>query len=256
MSEEEIAETPPAETDARDETTDPFTDERSRYVAESKKYRLRAQKAEARIDELEEQVPSDEDRELFEQLKAERANADKDRTEASARYDELLAAKQAQFDEALATSAGDRDSALAAFRKVAVTAPIQAELARRGVTDVTAAAHLIQNLHPHRATAKLVDGQAVVQVVDKQGKLVVDENCQPNESIGIDKLVAGFLATDTGRHFLPASGDSGSGAYKGSPTGPTLAELLSDPEAKAAFIAKHGGEAFIKLAAQPKRTQT
>lgn len=238
------------EADDNDETIDSFTDERNRLVAESRKYRQRAQKAETHLAEFENRVLSDEDRELFEQLKAERAKAAEEKADAASRYDELLAGKQAGFDADLAAAMADRDGALAAFEKLAVAAPIQAELARQGVTDVTAAAHLIQNLHAYRATAKLVDGQAAVQVVDARGNRVTDADCRPGQSIGIDKLVAGFLATETGKHFLPASGDRGSGAHKGTPSGPRLAEILADPEKKAAFIAKHGGEAFMKLASQ------
>ena len=256
MSEEQTVQTDPGEPDARDGAADPFAAERNRLVVESKKYRQRAQKAESRLAELERRAVSDEDRELFEQLKAQRAAAGEDQAHAAERYNELLAARQAQFDADLAAATAGRDSALAAFEKVAVTAPIQAELARRGVTDVTAAVHLIQNLHPRRARAKLADGRAVVQVVDDQDNPVIDVNGQPDQTIGIDRLVAEFLATDTGKHFLPASGDSGSGAYKGSPSGPTLAELLADPEAKAAFIAKHGGEAFMKLAGRRRKRKS
>jgi len=253
VSEESTVQKDPPEPEARDQTEDPFAAERNKLVAESKKYRQRAQKAESRIAELERRSLSDEEWELFQQLQAQRAAMEEDQARVAQRYDELLAARQAQFDADLVAVTADRDSAMAAFERVAVTAPIQAELARRGVTDVTAAVHLIQNLHPHCATAKFVDGRAVVQVVDRLGDPVIDTSQGSDQTIGIDALVAEFLATDTGKHFLPASGDTGSGAYKGSPSGPTLAELLADPDAKAAFIAKHGGAAFIKLARQKRR---
>ena len=251
MSEEETTD----ETTTDDTTTpDPKDAAIAGLTAEKVKYHKRAQEAENRLKKLEGKVLSDEAQAEYEALKAEKAKALEEGQKAEGKYDELLAKKQEVFDAALKAEQTRGATYQAAFQTVAVKAPIMAALAAAGVKSVDAAAHLIQTLHPHRGKAALDEsGQAVVQVVDAQGNPVIDADCGPNETIGIDKLVAEFLATDTGKHFLPPSGDSGSGAHTGGEAGESVAELLADPDKKAAYIEKHGGEAYLKHVSSAKK---
>ena len=223
-------------------------------IKESTGYHKRAQDAETRLKALEGNVLSDEDRALFETLRKERAEADDTKAKKAGEFEKLLAQKQEKYDADLKAKDASLASAMAAFERVAVLNPLQAALAKAGVTDVDSAAHLIQNLHAYRATAQLVDGQAVVRVVDGQGNLVTDAECEPGQSISIEQLVTGWVATDTGKHFKPPSGDTGSGAHKGGVGGITLAELDADVNKKAAFIAEHGGKAYLTLASKNKKT--
>ena len=234
---------------------DAFADERAKLAGESKKYRQRAQAAEARLTELEANQFSEEDRKLFDQLKKEAEDKQTEDLEAKGQYDALLAQKKEKFDADLTKTQDAAKAAMAAFESVAVTAPLQAALAAKGVTDVDSAAYLLQGVHPHKAKAALVDGKPVVHVVDKAGALVTDADCEPGDSISIDALVTEFLATTRGQHFLPPSGDTGSGAHKGGDTGVTLAELDADAEKMGEFIAKHGGKAYQQLVQRTKQKQ-
>ena len=69
------------------------------------------------------------------------------------------------------------------------------------------------------------------------------------EPITIQQFVADWVAAEGG-HFLPASGDTGSGAHRGdgSYEGLSLERLDHNPRAKAEFIARHGPQAYVQLA--------
>jgi len=256
MSEEDTTD---VTTETADETTDgdPFAAERAAAAAESKKYRQRAQKAEADVKALEGKVLSDEAQAEYDTLKAEKAEADETAQKAEGKFDELLAQKMEAAASEKAEVVAERDTAMAAFERVAVLNPLQESLAKLGVSDVGAAAHLIQNRHTHHATAKLIDGKAVVQVVDDQGNLVTDAGCDPGQSVSIDKLAAEWTATDTGKHFLPASGDTGSGSHQGGTDDTvTLAMLDADIDLKQKFIEEKGEKAYTALVyAERKKNQ-
>ena len=246
---------------------DPKDQKIAELVAEATKYHKQRQTLQQQLDGLQDKVLSDEDRELYESLKAEKAEAEEASKKAAGKYDELLAAKEKTYAERIAARDKKAAEELAeekakgatfreAYQAVAVRAPIQAELAKYGVKNVEAAAHLIQTLHPQHATATLdASGRAIVQVVDREGNLVIDGDCGPDESVGIDKLVEGFVATDTGKAFLPPSGDTGSGSHKGGlhNTVP-YAELVASPDKRAEFIEKHGGKAWVDLAAKNRKS--
>jgi len=229
--------------------------ELDRAIADAKKYRERAQKAEKAHADQAGRVMSDEDREEYEALKQQKAQAEEDRQRQEGKFDELLAAKQAKADEAIEAERKRADAAVGLAKQYAVTQPMLVSLAKAGVKDAEAAAHLIQNLYSMRATAVVnEDGSATVQVVETAtGKPVVDAECKAGETIGIDTLVQKFLATDRGKHFLPPSGDTGSGAHRGGAPGVTIAELDADPEKKVEFIQKHGSAAYQKLARTARR---
>ena len=69
-------------------------------------------------------------------------------------------------------------------------------------------------------------------------------------------FVADWLARE-GPHFLPPTGDTGSGALPGSGAAATasLADLDAHPDRKATFIAENGLSAYVKLACRNRQRQ-
>lgn len=104
-----------------------------------------------------------------------------------------------------------------------------------------------------RIDVVLSGGTPAVRVLDDAGLPTYDEDGQP---LTVSRFVAGWLAEE-GSHFLPASGDTGSGAFRGCapPAGVSIEQLDRDPREKAKFIAKHGPQAYVQLA-RPKRQPT
>lgn len=86
----------------------------------------------------------------------------------------------------------------------------------------------------------------LVHVLDEASLPIRDEG---GRLVTVSRFVKGWLAEE-GSHFLPASGDTGSGAYRGSATagGVSIEQLDRDPKAKAEFIARHGPRAYVQLA--------
>ena len=97
-----------------------------------------------------------------------------------------------------------------------------------------------------RVNVVISGAEPAVRVLGPAGKLVQGPDGKP---VSVHDFVAQWLAEE-GSHFLPASGDTGSGAHKG-PTaggGVSIEHLDHDPKAKAEFIAKHGPQAYVQLA--------
>jgi len=233
-----------------------LAEERARLIAEAKKYRKRAQAAEARLRELEGRVLSDEELEEYRRLKEAQAKAEEEAKKAEGRYDELLRAKEEQFQKQLDEIRQRTETYRQAFERVAVTDRLKSILAARGVKHVDQAAFVLQGQFRWRAVAELVDGKAVVKVVDQQGKPVIDAECEgPDETISVEKLVDAFLADPAGQVYLPPSGDTGSGATKGGegPERVDIAELEANPEKRYAFIREHGVDEYMKLLGEWKR---
>ena len=244
--------------DSQDQPTPTLEDVQKQLqdeIAQSKKYRTRAQQAEGELTGLRDRVMSDEDRELFNTLRAEREELENNTLKKKGDFDTILAKKQEAWDAALKAEQAKTQAMTDAYSQVAVMTPLQAALAAQGVKDVQAAAHLIQSLHEHKATVKTIDGAPVVQVVDKQGNPVVEADTPAGQSISVAALVKQWVATPTGQHFMPPSGDGGSGAHSGGGGvgGVTLAELDADAQKKADFIQKEGSEAYLKLASRPRK---
>ncbi|MCY2925973.1 MAG: hypothetical protein NT031_11145 [Planctomycetota bacterium] len=107
-----------------------------------------------------------------------------------------------------------------------------------------------------QATALLADrirvdvsgASPVVHVLDEAGAVMYAdaEGAQP---LSAGQFVSAWLS-EQGAHFLPASGDTGSGARKGAvaPPSVTLADLDRHPARKAEFIARYGPGAYLRLA--------
>jgi len=211
-------------------------------AAQSKKYRQRAQEAETEAKELRGRALSEEDFTRFKELTKAQEDADRQQAEDAGEFDKLRKQDQENHKAALAAKDAQSESYRAAFEAVAVTQRLQSALAAKGVTDVNAAAHLIQNLHEQRAVAELVDGSPVVKVVERgNGQTVLDPDNDGLASISIDTLVAAWLGTTTGQAFLPASGDTGSGSHKGGTDNRMTREKLDamSGEETAAWMREH-----------------
>ena len=93
-----------------------------------------------------------------------------------------------------------------------------------------------------------LDGDVpAVRVLDEAGAVMLDPaGAAP---VGVRPFVADWLAQE-GCHFLPPSGDTGSGAHGGFAVAPAIdiQALDRDPRAKAEFIARHGPTAYLQLA--------
>ena len=96
-----------------------------------------------------------------------------------------------------------------------------------------------------RIRVRLDDGRPDVSVVQDEPEA---------EPISLDAFVADWLASEA-PHFLPPSGDTGSGAHlnPGSRETTSLAELDANPARKAKFIAENGPQAYVQLARQRNR---
>lgn len=238
------------EEQATQETSNDASGERERgLIAESKKYRQRAQAAEQQIEELKSRVLSDEDMEKFRSLTAAQEKAEQEKLEQQGEYDTLLAKKQEAYDAEIAKVRGETDAYKMAFEAQAVMSPIQVALAAKGVTQVDDAAFLLQGKFGQYARAKLDNGRAAVEVIDRStGNPVIDADCEPGQTVSVEKMVEAFLATAAGKSFLPPSGDSGSGTRNGGGSmGVSKAELLSDDRKAAEFIREHGQEEYLKV---------
>jgi len=251
--------TPIVEPVVKPVTPDPIVEPEPQMVpvSESIKYRKRAQEAEAALESARKKSLSDDQLSEYETLRKQAEDTVAQKLVDQGNYDELLAKKQEAMDKAVDAEKSEKQAALAAFKQVAVTGPIMQALAAKGVKDVKSAAYLLQGQYEQQAEAELIDGQAVVKVRDRNGNLIQDANCDPNQSITVEQLVDGWLATSAGQNYLPASGDSGTGTHVGGTPKQTdsalIAELDGSPDKKAAYIQEHGGDAYVKLAGNVRR---
>ena len=176
---------------------------------EASKYHKRAQEAERQLEILKGKVLTDEDRTMFETLKAERADLERKKLSDQGRYDELL--KQEQLKTAKAIEA--REARIAALQgtvaNLAGAGPLKSALAAAGVKLVDEAVlHL-------RERVKVVfgdDNVPRVQIVGPDGNLMLDPQ---GKECGPADLVKQWLASPIGQVFLPPSGDTGSGGRQG-----------------------------------------
>ena len=221
-----------------DPRAEDFETVKGRLIAESRKYRKRAQEAEAKLRQLESQSLSAEEAAEYRRLKGQ-----------AAQYEKLLAELTEKHARELA-DANQRCERLAEqLRKVLGADRLKSALAARGVTRVDQAAYLLQR----HIQVELAEGEPVVRVVDADGQPIPAPDGAEGRTISVEHFVDAWLASD-GAHFLPPSGDVGSGAYKGgSAVTVDMAELEADPAKRYAFIREHGTEAYLRRLGEWKR---
>lgn len=225
--------------------------QKQRLIAESRRYRKRAQEAEARLRQLEGRVLNEEELAEFGRLKAEQQQREQAELAKTREYERLAAELTDKHAREL-TRAKERGQVLEAqLRKVVGADRLKSALAGRGVTRVDQAAYLLQR----HIRVQLADGEPVVQVVDRNGQPITDAACKGGETITIDRFVDAWLAAE-GAHFLPPSGDTGSGAHAGgSADRADIAELEANPAKRYAFIREHGTDEYLRRLGEWKRRQ-
>lgn len=210
-------------------------------AADTKKQRQAKQELQSQLDAL------TAERDDLAKAKAEAdAEAERVKLESEGKYAEALEAARAKHAAELA----DREKQVGQMSGVLEaefgTNRLMAALGRAGVAPerMAQAAQLLGS----RVKVSLKDGQPVTEVFDDTGQpMQVD-----GSSATVDQLVAAWLPGN--QHFLPPSGDSGSGSHAGGATGNvTLADLDANPNKKLEFIRKNGQQAYLKLAAKARQ---
>jgi len=195
-----------------------------REVAQSRKYRQRAQKAEAELEDLRSRALTPEDYQEYQKLRLS--------AEAVAARDRRIRKLEGTVRQVVG---------LNELSKALVACGVGSGACHGDKMLVQAAALLAGRIH-----VELEDDVPSVRVLDDRGQMLLADDGEP---IGIQEFVADWLAAEGG-HFLPASGDTGSGAHKGesAAAGVSIEALDHNPKAKAEFIARHGPQAYVQLA--------
>ena len=216
--------------DAPDPPPQPERDWKEEYlreVARSRRYRQRAQRTEAEMEALRPRALTDD--EVAEVARLREAAA------AAEGKDERIAALEAMVRRVV--GANELSKALAACG-VGRGWP-------RGDRMLAQAASLLAD----RIDVDLSGDAPEARVIGDDGQPLAAGDGSESGAMTVSDFVARWLAEE-GAHFLPPSGDTGSGAHQGvaSEAEPSLERLDRDPGAKAEFIARHGPQAYVQLA--------
>ena len=254
-------------------------DYKAKYVAEitsSKKYRTRAQEAEAARDAAEALALPPEAIEEYEELKAAAvaraeadAEAERELLEKKGKWEELRKqdaktheAAMAQRDkvhaEALALKDAEIERRGGIVAKLGAENPLQVALGDANVQDIRRAIFFIQNdpeSEYHVVSGTDEEGRPTPQVVDREGNVVIDPNGD-GKPMTVAGLATYFIATKFGARFLPPSKDTGSGSHKGGPGQENLDAIMNDPEKRYEYMNKVGGQEFLKQTNKHKSRQS
>ncbi len=203
-----------------------WREEYLREVARSRKYRLRAQTVEAQLEGLRGRALDERQLEQYQSLLAGREQAAAVR-ERAAGLERMLCQ---------VVGAGELARALA-VAGVGVGAP-------HGEKMLAQATALLAD----RIRVDVSGSSPVVHVLDDAGAVMFADP-EGGQPLSPGQFVSAWLS-EQGAHFLPASGDTGSGARKGAVAPPSvnLADLDRHPARKAEFIARYGPQAYLRLA--------
>lgn len=223
-------------TDTKD-APNPLQDTVDKLTAEGKKYHKRAQDAETSLAETNKRL---------EKIEA-------DQKAASEATEQAVLVKKGDFDIALekqkASMLSDKDKettradkAETGLRQIFGTDALKTELGAQGVKPelIDQAAQLLRS----RVKVDLSGDKPVVTVMDADGKPAFVEG---GNAADIKSLVTAWLPDN--KHFLPPTGDGGTGLHPGGSGELTIDELDADKTGKkmGEFIAKHGQAAYQKL---------
>jgi hypothetical protein len=207
-------------------------------IANARKQRQAKQELQAQLEEVSARLASAEA-----ERKAEADRRHQERLESEGRYKEALRHAQAQHQQAL-TERNERIAGLTeALEHEAGSNRLREELGRAGVRPelIGQAATL---LAPQVKVA-LAAGRPEVRVFAEDGRPLTRDDGSP---AALADLVAAWVPNNA--HFVPPSGDTGSGSHKGgAAAASTLAELDADPARKHRFIETHGVGAYLRKAA-------
>jgi len=231
-------------------------------VVQSQKYRKRAQTAEKLVTELQEasgRTLSPEDFEAYQQSLTDAESQEQKELVKKGEFDAALAKAEEKFEgqrdqyraeaDQKTTDADARtDKAMALAKRFAGDAPLALALAGAGIPKVSIG--IAKDRLSSRVRVEFNDNDdPIITCVDPAGEVILDPDGAAGQSVSVEKFVTDYLASEEGSTFLPPSGDSGSGAYRGGgKPGVTIEELDADPAKKAKFIQEEGTEAYLKLA--------
>jgi len=222
----------PAGTETLDDADRDWKSEYVREVAQSRKYRQRAQRAETQFEEFAGRTLAPEQIEEYHKLRLT--------SEEMASKDRRMGQLEGMVRRVV--GAGELTRALVSFGVGSRSCYGEAH-GQRMLTQAT-------GLLAGRVRVDLDEDEPRVCVLDDAGEPLADEEGRP---VAVQDFVAAWLAEEGG-HFLPPSGDTGSGAHKGGIVSPSVSveQLDRNPRAKAEFIARHGPQAYVQLAKRRK----
>ncbi len=220
-----------------------------RLTGEGQKYHKRAQDAEAanlaltaRLDKIE-----------ADRKTATDAAEQKDRL-SKGQYEEDLAAQKTSMQALIDTQSARGDSAESRLKKIYGIDALKTSLGNQKVKSELI--DQVAGILASQVEVSLVDGKISVTVKDAEGNAAFVDGV----AMTPDQLVEAFLPEN--KHFLPPSGDGGTGLHQGGSPGEnaglTQAGLLANPQKHADFIAQYktsaeSSAAFAKL--PPKKVE-
>jgi len=141
-----------------------------------------------------------------------------------------------QHSAELTAAAARADRLTEMLSQAVISDRLKTALASRGVKHVSQAARLLAE----KLQVRVTDGEYAVQVAG------LDD--APEGEVTVEGMVDDWLADNP--HYLPPSGDTGSGAYPGvtAPKGASIEQLDLNPARKAEFVARYGPAALVQLA--------
>lgn len=220
-------------------------------VAKNKRNRLRAQDAEKQLADLKDAglILTADDRKTFDDLVAAKKNGEDEALRKKGDVDEMLAAAKAESDKIVEAKTAKIDLLSGYLKAEIATNKIAAELGAAGVKSelVAQATALLTS----RVSVEISEAGPVVKVSGPDGSpMITDEGT----SATVADLVKSWVPKN--QHFLPPSGDDGTGAHKGA-GGKTVgwSDIKDDDKAKAAYITEHGQSAYLKLADEGQRAE-
>jgi len=146
-----------------------------------------------------------------------------------------------QHSRELTAAAARVDRLTEMLSQAVISDRLKTALASRGVKRVSQAARLLAE----KLQVRITDGGYAVRVA---GAADADTPDAPEGQVALDRLVDDWLVDNP--HYLPPSGDTGSGAYPGvaAPQGVSIEQLDLNPVRKAEFVARYGPAALVQLA--------
>jgi len=176
------------------------------------------------------------------------AKADAEKLESQGKYDEALAKQQETSAAKIAEANSRGDKLSAALQNALGRNALMSELGGAGVKSelLAEAAGILDGRYKVDLDA---EGNPSVTVL-KDGAQMMGEDGNP---ASLTDLASAFAASHA--HYLPPSGDTGSGLTKnGSPGSLTIDDLDADKSGikTAEYIKKHGRDDYLKLALSRK----
>ncbi len=214
---------------------------RQRLISEARRYRKRAQDAERELSQVKGRALTDDEAEMFERLKAESAS----HRQVMDSHDAAIDKFRIESDAKVANALKQNERLRKMLGRTVGADRLKTVLAARGVQRVDQAAMLLEG----HLDVDVGDDGCHVNVIGYEAADGV------NPSGGLEGMVDTWLLDNP--HFLPPSGDVGSGIHAGvgRVAGVSLEQLDKHPRRKAEFVARHGPQALVQLAQSKSKSK-